>query len=71
MAAFLKANRYSRKTPAQLLARLRSAPTGRAGEVETRTRRAIVIRLVHTLQVLVEQIRRARDRDRPGAGRAP
>ena len=40
----------------QLLAHLRSAPTGRAGEVETRTRRAIVIRLVHTLQVLVEQI---------------
>ena len=56
MAGFLKANRYSRKPPAQLLAHLRSAPTGRAGEVETRTRRAIVIRLVHTLQVLVEQI---------------
>ena len=57
MAAFLKAHRYSRKTPAQLLERLRSAPSGRGGEVETRTRRAIVIRLVETLQVLVEQIR--------------
>jgi transposase len=58
MAAFLKAQHYSaRKTPAQLLERLRSAATGRAGEVETRTRRAIVLRLTTTLQVLVEQIR--------------
>ena len=58
MAAFLSAHRYSaRKTPAQLLERLRSAPTGRAGEVETRTRRAIVLRLTRTLQVLAEQIR--------------
>jgi transposase len=58
IAAFLRAHGYSaRKTPAQLLERLRSAPTGRAGEVETRTRRAIVLRLTRTLQVLVEQIR--------------
>jgi transposase len=58
MAAFLRAHGYSaRKTPAQLLERLRSAPTGRAGEIETRTRRAIVLRLTRTLQVLVEQIR--------------
>lgn len=56
MAAFLKAHRYSRKTPVQLLEKLRSAPTGRAGEIETRTRRTIVGRLVGTLQVLVEQI---------------
>jgi hypothetical protein len=56
MAAFLRSHRYSRKTPGQLLVRLRSAPTGRAGEVETRARRAIVIRLTQTLQVLVEQI---------------
>jgi transposase len=56
MAAFLKAHRYSRKTPAQLLERLRSAPTGRAGEIETRTRRTIVSGLVGTLQILVEQI---------------
>ena len=56
MAAFLKAHHYSRKTPAHLLQRLRSAPTGRAGEIETRTRRAIVCRLVGTLQLLVEQI---------------
>jgi transposase len=33
LATFLKAHRYSnRKTPAQLLERLRSAPAGRAGE---------------------------------------
>jgi transposase len=58
MAAFLRAHRYSaRKTPPQLLERLRSAPTGRAGEVETRTRRAIVMRLTRTLQMLAEQIR--------------
>ena len=58
MATFLKAHRYSaRKTPAQLVERLRSAATGRAGEIETRTRRAIVLRLTRTLQVLAEQIR--------------
>jgi transposase len=58
MAAFLRAHRYSaRKTPAQLLERLRSAPAGRAGEIETHTRRTIVQRLTRTLQVLAEQIR--------------
>jgi transposase len=58
MAAFLKAHRYTnRKTPAQLLERLRSAPTGRAREIETRARRQIVLHLVCTLQVMVGQIR--------------
>jgi hypothetical protein len=58
MAAFLKAYRYPMsKTPAELLARLRAAPAGRAGEVETRTRRQIVLRLTRTLAVMVEQIR--------------
>jgi transposase len=58
MAAFLKAHRYTnRKTPAQLLERLRSAPTGRARETETRARRQIVLHLVCTLQVMVGQIR--------------
>jgi hypothetical protein len=67
MAAFLKAHRYTnRKTPVQLLERLRCAPTGRCGETETRTRRQIVLHLVCTLQVMVGQIR-ARDRDRAGA----
>jgi transposase len=57
MAAFLKAQHYSsRKSAAQLLARLRSAPAGRAGEIETRSRRSVVLRLVRTLQLMVEQI---------------
>lgn len=46
----------SRKTAAELLARLRSAPAGRAGEVETRARRSVVVRLVATLQTMVGHI---------------
>lgn len=57
MAAFLAAHNYAgRKTPAQLLERLRSAPTCRCGEIEMQARRSIVRRLVGTLQVMVEQI---------------
>jgi len=57
LAAFLKAQHYpSRKTPAQLLERLRRAPAGRAGEAETRRRRSIVLGLTRTLQVMVKQI---------------
>ncbi|MGN6168340.1 MAG: transposase [Solirubrobacteraceae bacterium] len=58
LAAFLKGHRYpNRKSPAQLLERLRSAPVGRAGELETRRRRSIVLRLTRTLQTMVEQIK--------------
>jgi transposase len=57
LAGFLKGQRYNnRKTPAQLLGRLRSAPSGRAGKIETRQRRSVVLRLVCTLQVMVKQI---------------
>jgi transposase len=57
LAAFLKARRYNnRKTAKQLLDRLRSAPAGRAGELETLTRRAIVRGLVDALQAIVAQI---------------
>jgi len=57
IAAFLKARNYNnRKTPAQLLERLRQAPSGRAGEVEAATRRQIVLALVATLQMMVSQI---------------
>jgi transposase len=57
MAAFLKAHRYNNsKTAAQLLERLRSAPSGRAGEIETRTRRQIVLHLTRTLQTMVQEI---------------
>jgi transposase len=58
LGAFLKAHHYNnRKTPAQLLERLRSAPSGRAGELETARRRSIVLRLTRTLHMMVEQIR--------------
>ena len=57
LAAFLKAHRYSsRRTATELLGRLRSAASGRAGEIETRARRSVVVRLVATLQIMVKQI---------------
>jgi transposase len=57
LATFLKAQRYpNRKTPTELLERLRSAPAGRVGEIEASRRRSIVLRLVGTLTVIVEQI---------------
>ncbi|MBV8201727.1 MAG: IS110 family transposase [Acidobacteria bacterium] len=57
LAAFLKGQRYHhRKTAAQLLGRLRSAPAGRTGELEIRRRRSVVKRVVRTLPVMVEQI---------------
>jgi transposase len=58
LAGFLTRNGYSgRKSAAELLARLRSAPQGRAGELESEARRAIVLALVAALKPLVEQIR--------------
>lgn len=57
LSAFLARNRYcGRKTPAELLERLRSAPRGRAGEAETEARRTVVLTLVVALRPLVEQI---------------
>jgi transposase len=57
LGAFLKSHRYAgRKTAARLLSRLRSAPAGRAGEIETRARRSVVVRLLATLQIMVTQI---------------
>jgi transposase len=57
LAAFLARHRYSgRRNPDQLLARLRTAPTGRAGHAEVDARRGVVLALVATLQPLVEQI---------------
>ena len=58
LAGFLARNGYcGRKTPDELLTRLRSAPAGRAGEAEQEARRAVVLALVATLKPLVEQIR--------------
>jgi transposase len=57
LAAFLKNCNYNnRKTASELLARLRQAPVGRAGQVETEMRRQIVLALVATLQTMVAQI---------------
>jgi len=57
LAAFLKREHYcGGRSPDQLLARLRSAPCGRADAAETRARRQVVLALVATLRALVEQI---------------
>ena len=58
LASFLARNGYSgRRRPAELIERLRSAPQGRAGELEAEARRAIVLGLVAALRPLVAQIR--------------
>lgn len=58
MAAFLERHGYcGRRTPAQLLERLRAAPAGRAGEAEAEARRGIVCGLVRALGPLVAEIR--------------
>jgi hypothetical protein len=71
MGGFLKTHRYSRETPAQLLERLRSAPSGRPGATETRTRRGDRHPPCQHPSGSRRADRRARDRDRPGARRAP
>ena len=58
LAAFLARQHYSgRKTPAELLRKLRSAPEGRAGQVEIHTRRQLVLALVGLLGPLAAQIK--------------
>jgi transposase len=58
LAGFLARNGYSgRRSAAELLARIRSAPQPRAGESELEARRAVVLALVAALKPLVEQIR--------------
>jgi transposase len=57
LQAFLARHAYcGRKTPEQLLERLRSAPTAAIGELETEARRSTVLGLVCALRPLVEQI---------------
>lgn len=57
LAAFLARHGYSgRRTPQELLERLRGAPTGRAGDAELEARRQIVLALVAALRPLVERI---------------
>ena len=58
LQSFLARHRYSgRKTPEELLDRLRSAPTAQLGELETDARRAAVLGLVAALRPIVNQIR--------------
>lgn len=58
LAAFLKKNAYcGRRSPAELLARLRRAPAGRAGDLESEASGHLVRSLVAVLRTLVAQIR--------------
>jgi transposase len=58
LARFLARHHYcGRKDPGELLAKLRNAPTGRAGEIEADARRGLVLALVAALRPIVEQIR--------------
>jgi transposase len=58
LQSFLARNGYTgRKSPEQLLERLRRAPHGHAGHAEQEARRSVVLALVATLKPLVEQIR--------------
>lgn len=57
LEAFLARRGYSgRKAPEELLARMRSAPGGRAGEIEAQARRAVVLGLVAALEPVVAEI---------------
>jgi transposase len=57
LEGFLARHRYPGRRPAEeLLARLRSAPEGRAGDLETEARRTAVLGLVAALRPIVAQI---------------
>jgi hypothetical protein len=58
MQAFLAGQRYSGgRQPAELLAKLRRAPQGRAGDVECEARRAVVLSLLAALERIVASIK--------------
>jgi transposase len=57
LAAFLKRHGYTGRKPArELLGRLREAAEGRAGELETKARREIVLSIVSALEPILERI---------------
>jgi transposase len=57
LAGFLARHRYcGRRTPEELLERMRSAPAGRAGELEAEARRAVVLGLLAVLEPIVIEI---------------
>jgi transposase len=58
LAGFLARHSYcGRRSAAELLERLRSAPQARAGEAELEARRTVVLALVAALRPLLEQIK--------------
>jgi transposase len=58
LQGFLARHAYcGRRTSAELLGRLRSAPEGRAGALEAEARRGAVLGLVAALRPIVEQVR--------------
>lgn len=57
LAGFLARHGYcGRRNPTELLERMRSAPAGRAGELEAEARRAAVVGLVAALRPIVAEI---------------
>jgi transposase len=57
LAGFLARHGYSgRRSPEELLGRMRSAPAGLAGELEVEARRAVVLGLVAALEPVVAEI---------------
>jgi transposase len=57
LAGFLARHRYSgRRSAEELLERMRSAPVGRAKELEVEARRAVVVGLVAALEPIVAEI---------------
>lgn len=57
LAGFLARHSYcGRRSPVELLERMRSAPAGRAGELEAEARRAAVVGLVAALRPIVAEI---------------
>ena len=58
MQGFLASEHYTGgKQPAELLAKLRRAPEGRAGELECEARRAVVLSMVAALEPIVASIK--------------
>ena len=63
LAGFLASHAYcGRRSPAELLVRLRAAPTGRAGEAEAEAKGELVRALATTLETLVAEIARLSSR---------
>ena len=72
LASFIKQHVYSgRRTPAELLARLRAAPTGLAGNIEAETNGQLVRALVAVLESLVREIAKLSSRIEQAVAKLP